>query len=121
MPRNLSCLSIPHGLPTAAKSPSTPSENWRLASEAIQKALDNAHAAQQAYEDAVYYLDMAVPISSDVPDLRGVDLRGHDVKSIVELANKMAKDEWDEFRKSSEFGVGSPGRSGATVRTQDGV
>jgi hypothetical protein len=61
-------------------------------SEAIQKALDIAHAAQQAYEDAVYYLDMAVPISSD---LRGVDLRGHDVKSIVELANKMAKDEFE--------------------------
>ena len=71
-------------------------------SEAIQKALDIARAAQQAFEDAVYYLDMAVAISSDVPtssDLRGVDLRGHDVKSIVELANKMAKDEWDEFMK----------------------
>ena len=72
-------------------------ENWRLESEAIQKALDIAHAAQQAYEDAVYYLDMAVPISSDVPDLRGVDLRGHDVKSIVELANKMAKDEFTKL------------------------
>ena len=75
-------------------------ENWRLESEAIQKALDIAYAAQQAYEDAVYYLDMAVPISSDVPtssDLRGVDLRGHDVKSIVELANKMAKDEFTKL------------------------
>jgi hypothetical protein len=84
-------------------------------SEAFQKALDIARAAlkraaethiaraaQQAYQEAVYDLDMAVPISSDVPtssDLRGVDLRGHDVKSIVELANKMAKDEWDEFMK----------------------
>ena len=79
-------------------------ENWRLESEAIQKALDKAldiaYAAQQAYEDAVYYLDMAVPISSDVPtssDLRGVALRGHDVKSIVELANKMAKDEFTKL------------------------
>jgi uncharacterized membrane protein len=69
---------------------------------AIQKALDIARAAQQNYEEAVNDLVMAVPISSDVPnscDLRGVDLRGHDVKSIVELANKMAKDEWDEFTK----------------------
>jgi hypothetical protein len=57
-------------------------------SEAIQKALDIARATQQAYEEAVYDLDMAVPISSDVPtssDLRGVDLWGHDVESIVEL------------------------------------
>jgi hypothetical protein len=72
-------------------------------SETIQKALDIARAAQQAYEEAqeayeeaVSNLDDAIAISVD---LRGVALRGHDVKSIVKLANKMAEDELDEFKK----------------------
>jgi hypothetical protein len=83
-------------------------ENWRLASEAIQKAPDIARAAQEAYEEALDNLEEAIGPAIDPPDvlpttawidLRGVDLRGHDVKSIVELANKMAKDERDEFTK----------------------
>jgi hypothetical protein len=73
-------------------------------SEAIQKTLDIARAAQEAFEEALDNLEEAIgpaiDPTDDLPtavwiDLRGVDLRGHDVKSIVELA----KDEWDEFTK----------------------
>ena len=73
-------------------------------SEAIQKALDIARAvqeayeaAQKAYEEAVTNLEETIDPAITSVDLRGVDLRGHDVKSIVKLASKMAKDELNEF------------------------
>jgi hypothetical protein len=69
-------------------------------SEAIQKALDNARAAQEAFDKAMEGLENAMP-NGPVPwsrDLRGVNLRGRGVKSIVHLA-KVANDELDEFEK----------------------
>ena len=50
-------------------------------SEAIQKALDTARAAQEAYEEAVRNLEDAIEDATDLTwvDLRGVDLGEHGI------------------------------------------
>ena len=77
-------------------------------SEAIQKMLDTARAAQEAYEEAVRNLEDAIEDATDLTwvDLRGVDLGEHDEERIV----KLAKEEMDEFMKVKQenFAMGSP-------------
>ena len=70
-------------------------------SEAIQKMLDTARAAQEAYEEAVRNLEDAIEDATDLTwvNLRGVDLGEPDEESIVKLARKLAKEEMDEFMK----------------------
>jgi hypothetical protein len=73
----------------------------------IEKALDAARAAQDAYEEALGVLEDAIDQAIDDPaspiptrsfiDLCKVDLKNQSVHDTVDLAKKMVKEEWDSW------------------------